>query len=318
MEKRERRALLEEMLAVATWPPAELERRLAWSADPAYWTGLLAGASIGRAASRIDATSAPGEHVASAAASIHADGYGMVPAVLGPETLRLLNSSIDSVLANGWPPVFAWVFDVMWSVTRAAAVRHLVAATLGEGARQIPHVWVNVVSDQGKGWASHVDGGDGSDPRARLTLWIALTDAGLDDGCIYLVPRSAAPADLYTFDWSTECLRQADAVRMLEATRAMPVSAGSALAWNFDLLHWSGVRRGTSGARRSLSVEFLAGGATAAPDEVPLLPCGADDPLPTLDERLRYIATVLLEYNVHETAMRRFAPLAEALLTRAV
>ena len=28
MEKRERRALLEEMLAVATWPPAELERRL--------------------------------------------------------------------------------------------------------------------------------------------------------------------------------------------------------------------------------------------------------------------------------------------------
>jgi hypothetical protein len=239
------------------------------------------------------------EDLAVAAAGLVADGYCTLPTLLGAHGLRCLNASIDAVTAHGWPAVFAWVFDATWGVTRAAGVRHLVAATLGEDAKQISHVWVHVVSgDGGTGWPPHVDGEGGRDGRLGLTIWIALTDAGIDQGCMYVVPRSDAPV-------------------MVAAARALPIPAGSALAWNSDVLHWGGARR-HAGARRSLSIEFIAQRAAPTPGELPLLPCGATHPLPTLAERVRYIAKVLLEYNAHEPAMGRFAPLAEALLNRAV
>ena len=319
MEAPKRFAVVEELLSSRQWSPAEVARRLAWCVDPDYWLGLLPAGSIGGPPSLRDESVVPAGDVTAAAAEVLADGYCAVPVFLGPHTLHSLNAAVDVVTANGWPSTFAWVFDVMWSAARAASVRHLVTATLGDGAQQIPHVWVHVVPGPGgTGWSPHVDGGDDRDARSRMSVWIALTDAGIDGGCMYVVPRRAAPPDLGTMDWSRENLRQADALRMLSATRALPAAAGSALAWNFDVLHWGSVRRGAAGARRSLSIEFIARGVNTTPDEVPLLDCGGQDPLPALNERLQYIARALLEYNQREPAMRRFSPLADALISRAI
>jgi hypothetical protein len=319
MEAPARLAAIEQILSSLQWTPAEVERRLAWCIDPAYWTGRLPGASIGGPASRHDEAVAPPSDTPASAADVLVDGYCVLPVFLSPDGIRGLNAAIDVVTAHGWPPTFAWVFDELWRAARAASIRHLITATLGDAAQQIPHVWVHVVSAHGgKGWSPHVDGGEDRDARARLTVWIALTDAGVDGGCMYVVPRTDAPADLGTFDWSKESLRQADALRMIGAVRALPADAGSALAWNFDVLHWGSACCHAGGARRSLSIEFIARGSTPTPDEVPLLNCGERDPLPTLDERLRCIAWSLLEYNQREPAMRRFAPLAEALLSRSV
>ena len=121
---------------------------------------------------------------------------------------------------------------------------------------------------------------------------------------------------IFEAGWKTERLTGADTVRLLGAVRALPAPAGSALAWNFDILHWSGASSGPGIPRRSASLEFIARDQDPALDEEPLLSCGPDDPLPALPERLEYIAKAILVYGKHETAATRYVPLAERILSR--
>src|SRR5207253_5707775 len=131
-------------------------------------------------------------------------GYGALPAFLPDAALSALNGSIDGVVGAGWPPVFAFVFDVMWSVVRTSAVRSIVAHTIGAGAAQVPHVWVHVVPAVAgaRGWAPHKDGGFATGSPSRLSVWIALTDASIENGCMYVLPRSHAGAAILRRDWN--------------------------------------------------------------------------------------------------------------------
>ena len=199
------------------------------------------------------------------------------------------------------------------------AVRRLLEATLGAGARQVPHLWVHIVPavDGARGWGPHKDGGQASRSRSHLSVWIALTEASTRQR---LHLRAAAVGGVGRADCRLVNRRDADRGRRPAARRgaALPVSAGAALAWDFDLLHWSGVRRGGGGARRSLSLEFIAAEAAPLPDEHPLLACGAGDPLPDFGQRLAFIAQGIIQYGKHEPGVQRFRPLAERLLSRPV
>jgi len=320
MDAATRRAIAEQLLSEQQLKPALVEQQLQRAVEPAYWTGLVPGSSIGPNASPIHELPFDPQSLRHAGEQVRLDGYCATPVFLPPDALSRVNVTIDAVVADGWPPVFAWVFDDLWASVRTPTVAQLLDAALGPGARQVPHVWVHVVPAVAgaRGWAPHVDGGLARGSRTRLSVWIAFTDASVDRGCIYVLPRSQAPAGFFEDNWKTERLTGAETVRLLGAVRALPAPAGSALAWNFDILHWSGMSAGPGIPRRSVSLEFIARDQDPALDEEPLLGCGPDDPLPTLTERLEYIANAILVYSKHESAASRFVPLAERLLSRSV
>jgi hypothetical protein len=314
-----RRAIAEQLLGDQALDPAAVEERAGSCGSAGYWTSLCPGLSIGSRATALDEIRVPDGSWSDAARQIHREGYAATPVFLPPPVLARLNGAIDAVVAAGWPSTFAWVFDDFWSAARTPAVRRLLDSALGPGSRQVPHVWVHVVPAVAgaRGWGPHKDGGLARGSRTHLSLWIALTDASVDNGCMYVLPRSAASASLVDRDWSSGVMPMADAVRLVSGVRALPAPAGAALAWDFDLLHWSGVRTGGGPARRSLSLEFIGATAEPSPDEHPLIACG-DDRLPTFEQRLTCIAEGIMQYGKHEPGVQRFRPLAERMLSRTV
>jgi Phytanoyl-CoA dioxygenase (PhyH) len=314
-----RRAIVEDLLAAQQLDEAAVEERAARSAMPGYWTTLVPGATIGEHAAPFDELPIPDDAWPDVERQVRETGYAALPVFLPAPVVVRLNRTIDLVAGAGWPPAFAWVFDDFWSTARTIAVRHLLGSTIGTGARQVPHVWVHVVPPVcgARGWGPHKDGGAASGARTRLSVWIALTDATLDNGCMYVLPRSSAFASLVDADWETASIALADAVQLLKDVRAVPAPAGSALAWDFDLLHWGGMRIGSGGsARRSLSLEFIARDEAPSADEHPLVACGEGDALPRFAERLRFIADAIVQYGKHEAGVQRFRRVAKRILSR--
>src|SRR5690606_20624279 len=62
-----------------------------------------------------------------------------------------------------------------------------------------------------------------------LNTWVALSDAPVDRACMHFVPFDADPA------YPSELARHEAG-----AGRAAPIAAGTALAWNANVLHWGG------------------------------------------------------------------------------
>jgi len=317
MDSGARRSLAEQMLSGRVMDAASLDDRLAHCVSADYWISLLPGVSIASSPEAVAELPLPAAELSSVARHVEQHGYGALSVFLPDAALASLNAAIDAVVAAAWPPAFALVYDALWSVARSVAVRAVLDRTLGGGARQVPHVWVHVVPEVAgaRGWGPHKDGGLATRSPSRLSIWIALTDASVENGCMYVLPRSHASAPLLDGNWHDDTITVAGAVALLSAARALPAAAGSALVWDFDLVHWSGVRTGGGVARRSLSFEFIGADAEPAGDERPVIACGATDPLPSFEARLRFIADGILQYSKHDASVHRFRPLAERLLT---
>jgi len=320
MDSAARRSIAEQMLAERVIDASRVVDRLNRCTSPEYWTSLVPGSSISLAPPTLPELPLPAGEAASVARHVEQHGYGALPVFLPDAALEPLNAIIDAVVAAGWPPVFAFVFDALWSTVRGAGVRAVLDRTLGTEARQVPHVWVHVVPAVAgaRGWAPHKDGGLAARSPCRLSIWIALTDASIDNGCMYVVPRSHPAARVLDGNWDADAISVAQAVELLSGARALPTAAGSALVWDFDLVHWSGTRIGRGVARRSLSFEFIGADAAPAADEHPLIACGSTDALPSFEARLRFIADGILQYSKHDASVYRFRPLAERVLTRPV
>jgi hypothetical protein len=210
--------------------------------------------------------------------------------------------------AEGWPPVFAWVFDAYWRCARLPRLARILESQLGAGYRQIPHIWTHVVPavEGSSGWPPHFDGFAGG----RASVWVALTDATLENGCIHLVPPRLLPAAFREAKVGGT-LATADVVQALRSVRALPARAGTALGWRFDVYHWGGSCVRSSSARRAISLEFVAPNQTPASDETPLI--SLKGPLPDFDTRLQLIARAILAYEKFEPGLVRLRPVAEAL-----
>ena len=320
MDGAARRSIAEQMLADSVIDTAALDHRLDCCLSVDYWTSLVPGSSISPTPSALAELPLPAGEAASAGRHVAQHGYTALPVFLPAAALALLNAIIDAVVAADWPPVFAFMFDASWATVRTAAVRAVLDSTLGVAARQVPHVWVHVVPAVAgaRGWAPHKDGGLAARSPSRLSVWIALTDATIENGCMYVLPRSHPAARALDGNWHADTIGLAQAVEMLSGARALPAAAGSALVWDFDLVHWSGTRSGGGVARRSLSLEFIGADAEPAADERPLVACGPGDPLPSFASRLRCIADGILQYSKHDASVYRFRLLAERLLTQPV
>ena len=284
---------------------AEVAARAARARDPQYWRSLAPGLHVCDPATTLESRMADQAALGRASAAL-SDGACHLRGVFSAASLARANAGIDAAVAAGWPAAFAFVYDELWLCARAPALVTIVRRALGDDCGQIPHAWAHVVSPGGRGWTAHVDG-----PRdGRLTAWVALTDAGFDNGCMYIVDRDAGPRSLGDRIGADATLTGTEVQRLLHGARAMPAEAGDILGWRFDVIHWGGRVSPGSPGRRGLSLEFIAASEPGSDDERPPLPLNA---LPSLDVRLRAIAGGILGYGSTEPMVRRYEELARRI-----
>lgn len=303
------RDIVTDMLEKTAMTAAELAERLERARDIGYWRNLSPELSVD-GSEPAPPTVATDAELRTAAAQFQTDHYFQTPPLFGATTLASLNRAIDVVTAAGWPAEFALVYDSLWHCARLPAIGQLLESHFGAGYSQIPHVWIHVVPpiSGAVGWMPHFDGFR----PARLSVWVAFTDATVDNGCIHIVPPDVLPPAFRTTDLEVR-LAMRDVLKAMHGTRALPVPAGAALGWEFDVFHWGGRAVHPREARRSMSMVFLAAGQTPETDETPLI--AVDGPLPSFTERLRVVAVGLRAYAEREAASRRYRALADRLLT---
>jgi hypothetical protein len=309
-----REALLQ-LLEGTRLSQSEVSERLTQAHDPVYWKNLNPTLSInGENPGEKIETSPPGLKVqGDLEKEFDRQGYFQVDSVLSEATAERLRSGIEIVKGAGWPPVFSFVYDQFWLPVRTPSLVGLLSAILGPGYKQSCHVWSHYVCPQGgaHGWPPHVD-----NPalRNRVTVWFALNDATLDNGCLYLISKSLAPPGIAENFVKLDSLSFADLRTLLQGVRAMPVRAGAALGWGPEVIHWGSYHQGQQKHPRfSISLEFVGTSERPRNDEFPLL--DTTKSLPTFEQRLHSIAKGILAYQKVETLLIRYLGLAQQLLT---
>lgn len=280
----------------------------------AWWSALLekeaAPASAAETAAELTAPPAPLRDLDRG----RREGVQRLGAVVDAAALAFVHDLFVEMRHRRWPLVFGALHPRFWQVFAAPAFAHAVRALLGEGARLAPRLWPTHVApvEGAGGWPPHLDATkpirlreDGSPE--RLTVWIALSDATVDNGCMYVVPRDVAgvfPASLFQE-------READAtgfMKLLHAARALPVPAGDAVCWTKDVVHWGGVASGDGlGPRVSLATEFMQKDAHADVGEGAALDVFAG--VPSFEERVRLVGRQLKKYVAYEQEAPALTPL---------
>jgi len=312
MQNRERMAGAAELLLQrAQLSPTEVEERFAQALDPGYWRGLAPFARLGEPAKQA-ADLLAAEDTEREKHRFDADGYFRLPRLLAPEDLDRLRRTVDAVRAAGWPAVFAFVFDDFWSIARSDVLLDFVSSCLGGSCLQNTVIWAHWVPAiaGSAGWHPHVDIGNG-DGGSHLSIWVALSDATVDNGCIFLVRPSGITPEINRALEEKSDIPYAQYRHVLQNVVALPTAAGSAIGWRGDVLHWGGVNSGGAVPRMSLALEFRPRGWKPTKFEAPLI--DPRDGPPPLDLRLFAIAKALRTYARFEPIVSRFHVLAERL-----
>jgi hypothetical protein len=300
--------------------PGEVTSRFeqAWSVD--FWQRLNPSLSVCcHGAGGLSESRAIGPHRRKAIlVQLANDGYFEVQSLLPRRALERMRRGIDVLRQHDWPPVFAFVYDEFWQVTRVPSLVRLLATVLGPGYRQIPHVWSFFVPAAlgAAGWKPHVDRGGRSSWEKRLVLWIPLSDATLDNGCIYVIPRRRIAHRIERAWLETKSYTASELNAILQGSRALPARTGSVLGWDFNLIHWGSACGDGAGPRVSLSVEFIGPNTEPTRDECPLLEAAADR-LPPFAQRLHVIGRAIRDYQRFEPRMVRFGELSDRLVESA-
>ena len=250
------------------------------------------------------------EQVEWALAHLKRHGYFRMPPLVAPDVTARMCTTVEMLRNAGWPAVFTYVYDEFWAAWRTPSMVRLLSDCLGAGYLQTSGVWTYRVDPQqrGSGWPPHVDSRSDAE---QLTVWIPLTEATLDNGCMYVIPQDRVPADLPAcyMDWTSISVQELS--RLLHSATPLPATAGSVLGWNHRVIHWGG---GTTelavGPRISIAAEFLREGARPHRSQLPVL----DVNLPDFPTRLRVIGQAILAYEKFEPLMRKYRSFAEKLV----
>lgn len=299
------------LLNQSTLSPEETERRYIEALDVDHWRWLAPFAAIGEERSVVgEPVRISGADVAREKRRLDEDGYFRLPRVFESERILRMRRIVEAVRADGWPVAFAFVFDDFWSIARSPQVASFLESAVGEGYLQNTVVWAHWVSaEKGvAGWGPHDDYRTGGD--TFLSAWIPLSDATVENGCMFLLPtgpsRKIGEAVDADRDLPSRFVRGA-----LQDVIALPAAAGSMIGWRGDILHWGGANAGSNEPRLSLALEFRARGAKTTKFESPLIDPRA--PLPPFRLRLFAIVKALREYTKFEPLLARYLPLAERI-----
>ncbi len=236
------------------------------------------------------------------------DGYFVSEPVLDHGEMARLTDAVKVLALEQWPTIFAMVYDEFWQIyQRAGSVLNHI---LGSNYRQLPNFWVyHIAPDQGgSGWAPHRDRAQTVTIRKdgmpnSMTIWIALNDATLWNGCMYVLPARRDPNYPHN-PWTFEL-----GVKDLQSIRALPAKAGSILSWNESLIHWGSKSSDKAqGPRVSAACAFQR--ADIDPLETPVL-----DPyvIPSFKTRLGIIGQQLFRFAIHTGMPAAVQTLAQEL-----
>jgi ectoine hydroxylase-related dioxygenase (phytanoyl-CoA dioxygenase family) len=222
-----------------------------------------------------------------------------------------MRRTVEAVRADGWPAVFAFVFDDFWSIARSPRLLALLEASLGAGCLQNSVIWTHWVpgAKGATGWPPHVDLSGVGDK--FLSLWISLSEAAIDNSCMFLIPPGDAPREVVEAIHAKADLPYASYSNLLHNVVALPVPAGSLIGWRGDVLHWGGTNAGGDVPRVSFALEFRSRDEAFTKFERPMIDLRAA--LPPLRLRLYAIAKALRHYPKFEPIVSRFQPLADRL-----
>ncbi|WP_020590476.1 phytanoyl-CoA dioxygenase family protein [Kiloniella laminariae] len=183
------------------------------------------------------------------------DGYLSCPELYPESELAPLRQAMTRLQQHNLPQAFIYLYDEVWQLFLRA--RPLLSHYLGDQYRILPHFWAwYIEAGKGTGWPPHRDSADqsvinlyGQEMLVSLSLWLPLTDATLQNGCMSILPKSCEN----TYE---PLLTDQGQIRLQDAL-ALPAKAGSLLGWRQDLYHWGGrSHRTAQGPRLSLSLEF--------------------------------------------------------------
>jgi hypothetical protein len=298
------------MLGGTRLRPRELQSHLLKANSPEYWRSLNPRLRIcSRASSRrVESRPLPSNESKDLVRRIAAHGFINSSQFLSNSLIHRMRRCVETVRKYGWPPVFAFVYDEFWLLPRAPSIVRFLGAVLGREYRQLPHLWCHYITPRSghSGWSAHVDGPMES---GRLSLWFPLSDATLENGCMYVIPKDRLATGLMP-KWASQNVTPDELKIFLQGSHALPAPAGSVLGWEFGLIHWGSTVGMATEPRISFSLEFIAEGIPRKHEKF-LIDHRA--PLPGFEERLRIIGNCLLAYQKFEPGVLRFADLAERL-----
>jgi hypothetical protein len=262
--------------------------------DPKFWLHLNPHLTIteegGKPRPPVKPFSLSAEQGRQTVADIREEGYFKIENVLPALPLQPLVSAIETLRDDHWPVTFSYVYDEYW--IKLQELSEVLSKILGANYKLMPTVYTFCVAPggTGAGFLPHRDRSrrkllrpDGH--TVAMNVWISLTDATPDTGCIYLLPIQYDP------NFPNNLTNYV--VTNYQDIRALPTKAGDILGWNEGVYHWGGrsSKRGTY-SRISMAASFQRGDNDAL--ETPLL-----DPhkLPTFAQRLSLIGAQLLRYQ---------------------
>ncbi|MFO0552971.1 MAG: phytanoyl-CoA dioxygenase family protein [Polyangiaceae bacterium] len=280
-------------------------------ADPEYWSAELARAEL--PSLRITPSCRPveprmGRQLGDSEArrlqsEMCREGYSGALDYIDRDACARLAAVSLALLAEGWSPAFALLFDDAWLIARelGALMRQTVNRDLVLRYEMFIYcIDSTIARARSRGIGPHRDapttGFDDSSvgrlPR-HCTSWLALSDATVDNGCIVVVPATRE-ADLFA-------ARPGEAWDApIDVERGLPVEAkvGTALMWGGHVAHWGGVhdRQKARGPRITLTCVASVDPIWGLPElEVPT-EIGAPE-LPSMEARLDMIVALIRGFD---------------------
>lgn len=112
-----------------------------------------------------------------------------------------LVAAVRKLTEDGWPPIFVFVFDALW-VYVAKYVQASMGAILGQSCLLEPSIYCWSLSSGCKAGESftlphrdypYTEAFDSAGRPSIMNVWVPLTPATLDNGCMYVLPREFDP-----------------------------------------------------------------------------------------------------------------------------
>jgi ectoine hydroxylase-related dioxygenase (phytanoyl-CoA dioxygenase family) len=288
--------------------PDSLGARVNEIARPEFWQGHFPNLTINTRLAGWNRESTPltGEARNLYFARMLEEGYFQDQHEACARLAPLLSDAVAKCRELDIPPAFVFLFDEAWEAF--FSLDPMIRYFLGDTYKILPDFWTWHV-DPAKaeaGWRPHRDKGRAAlapnKTPTSLTIWIPLTEATPQNGCMYMLPANFDPV------YATENEKQWQVD--MASIRALPAKPGDFLCWNQAVLHWgSRTSRFAKSPRMSMALEFQRG--DIRPWNTPLI-----EPFANLDfdTRLKLVGKQILQYKHMYPLAARFQQLAERLV----
>lgn len=177
------------------------------------------------------------------------------------------------------------ISPALLALARLTAAVDVLTSVIGPNVKLMQSMlFIKSVGRPGQAWhqdETHIPTRD----RSLTAIWIALDDATVENGCLWVIPGSHRDGVLYPVrdqnDDRFDCTQEAYGFGDLDQNAvSVEVPAGSAVVFNGYLLHRSLPNTSRHGMRRALVNHYMS-----AESLLPWFPPAEDEPMGRLDHR---------------------------------